>query len=421
MKVLQINTVFKTGGSTGRIVYDLKCVMDGEGIDGYVAFGYGYNPTAEDDGRVYRIESDAELLVSKVSTKFIGHHGFDNKAETRRLLRWIDSIGPDVIHLHNIHNHYVNIGLLLGYIAERGIPCVFTMHDCWTFTGHCAYFDYSGCDKWKTGCHHCPSLWDYPRTFAPVDPSQWNYRHKRRLFAPLGVTFVCPSRWLAGLTAESFLKGKPCMVINNGVDTGVFKPCGDDAKQRLGIAGKRMILAMATGFVKRKGIDYLLQIPDMLTDDEVLVLVGMTPGQKRLLPPRRCIGIERTSDVTELAEYYSAADVFVNATLEDNFPTTNIEALACGTPVVTFATGGSTECVLDGEEPAACGTTLWTSVGAVVPQGDAGALLGAAREICRRGKAAWQSACRAKAEKRYDKRTQYLEYLNLYRDLCKKG
>ena len=417
MKILQINTVFKTGGSTGRIVYDLKCVMDNENIENYVAFGYGYNPTDTEKGEIYRIESNRELFVSKVYTKLIGHHGFNNGKETRRLLEWIDSINPDLIHLHNIHNHYINIKLLLEYITKNKIPCVLTMHDCWTFTGHCAYFDYSGCNKWITGCNKCPSLRDYPKTFTPLDPSQWNYRNKCNLFTSLNITFTTPSNWLKGLVRQSFLKDKQCVVINNGVDINVFKPCGDHIKHRHDIDDKTLILAMASGFNKRKGIDYLLQIPDLLRDNEVLMLVGVTQKQKKQLSTKRCIAIEQTNNVKVLAEYYSAADVFINPTLEDNFPTTNIESLACGTPVITFNTGGSVESVLDDERLTTINDIIWTSVGAVVPQNNVTSLLIAVREICKDGKSKFQNACRKKAELKYDKTKQYKKYIDLYKSI----
>lgn len=416
MRILQINTVYKTGGSTGRIVYDLKNVMESEGIDCYVAFGYGYSPSADEAKKLFRIDTNTELLISKICTKLIGHHGFDNIPETKRLLRWIKKIKPDIIHLHNIHNHYVNIGLLLEYIATNNIPCILTMHDCWTFTGHCAYFDFSGCDKWKNGCRKCPSLHDYPRTFSPIDPTPWNYRHKQGLFSPLNITFVTPSRWLSELVQESFLKDKSCVIINNGIDTDTFKPCGAYIKHKLGIDGKKMILAMASNFTKRKGIDYLLQIPYMLSDDEVLVLVGVKPEHKKVLPKDKCIAINRTNNVTELAEYYSAADVFINTTLEDNFPTTNIEALACGTPIVTFNTGGSVESVLDGENPIIKDSIINTNVGAVVPQKDIDSMIKVIRNICFSDKK-YSEACRNKAVERYNKTNQYKEYIDLYKKI----
>lgn len=403
MRVLQINTSYYNGGSTGRITYDLKGVMAGQGIEAYVAFGFG-NVTGGDP-TLYRIESDLELLVSKVKTKLTGHHAFNNDRETRRLLRWIDRVKPDLIHLHNVHNYYVNIRLLLTYIARKGLPCVLTMHDCWTFTGHCAYFDFSGCERWRTGCHHCPSLMDYPWTLAPIDPSPRNYRMKRELFAPLRITFVSPSRWLADLQRQSFLKEKPCVVINNGVDTDLMRPVESDVRARLGVGRRKMIFAVAAALAERKGRKYLLELPGLLQDDEVLVLVGLDKGQEKLLPRTdRVIGLHRTRTAAELVEMYAAADVFINPTLEDNFPTTNLEALACGTPVVTFRTGGSAEVI----EPA---------TGLAVDKGDLPGLLQAIRQVLSNGKPTYTRPCREKALRDYNKATQYGKYVELYRGL----
>ena len=405
MRVLQINTRYYNGGSTGRIAYDLKQVMETHGIESYVAFGFGYEPKENEKATVYRIESDSELFISKLWTKATGHHGFNNKRETQRLLKWIDGVKPDIIHMHNIHNHYVNVRMLLGYIAERNIPCVLTMHDCWTFTGHCAYFDYSGCDKWRTGCSHCPSLRAYPKTFTPIDPSQWNYKHKMCLFAPLNITFVSPSQWLCNLQRQSFLKEKTCVVINNGIDMSVFHPTESNVRQLYGIGNRKMILAVAAGLSIRKGRDYLLKLPNILNNDEVLVLVGLGKGQADLLPKtNKVIGIQRTKTADELVGLYSAADVFINPTLEDNFPTVNLEALACGTPVVTFNTGGSGECV-DG------------ATGIVTPKGDINALLNDIRTVLVRGKNYYQGACVKKATERYNKDIQYRKYIELYRKI----
>lgn len=408
MRVLQINTRYYNGGSTGRIMYDLKKVMEADGVESYAAFGFGYEPKDDEDKSVYRIESDRELLVSKLWTKATGHHGFNNKRETQRLLKWIDEVKPDIIHMHNIHNHYVNVRILLEYIGEKQIPCVLTMHDCWTFTGHCAYFDYSGCNRWLTGCCHCPSLRDYPKTFAPIDPSSWNYRHKQRLFAPLNITFVSPSQWLCDLQQQSFLKENPCIVINNGVDTSVFHPVRNDVREQYGIGQRKMILAVAGGLAVRKGRDYLLDLPNHLNDDEVLVLVGLGKGQDRLLPKTsKIIGIHRTKTADELVGLYSEADVFINPTLEDNFPTTNIEALACGTPVVTFKTGGSWECVDE-------------STGIVAKKGDIKDLLGKIRKVLDKGKDHYKEACVKKAQAMYNKDIQYRKYIELYHKILEK-
>ncbi len=406
MKVLQINTRYYNGGSTGRIVYDLQQVMINQGVDNYVAFGFGYTPKDEEKSHVYRIETDKQLFISKVWTKLTGHHGFNNKRETKKLLRWIDEVNPDIIHMHNIHNHYVNIRMLLQYIAKKNIPCVLTMHDCWTFTGHCAYFDYSRCDKWKTGCSHCPSLRDYPKTFALIDPSPWNYKHKKELFKPLNITFVSPSEWLKNLQQQSFLKDKPCVVINNGVDICKFHPIKSDVRRQYGIGNRKMILAVSGGLAVRKGRKFLLDLPRYLNDNEVLVIVGLTPRQLRELQGKdtHLIPIARTETADGLIGLYSEADVFINPTLEDNFPTTNLEALACGTPVVTFDIGGSGEAVDE-------------KTGIVVSKGDLKALLKATREILSKGKNAYKNNCIKRARTHYNKDIQYLKYIELYKSL----
>ena len=415
MKVLQINTRYKNGGSTGRIAYDLKQVAEQNGIEAYVAYGYEFDNV--NDEHTLCMEGKVELTISKLQSRVFARHGFYNQASTRRLLEYADNIKPDIIHLHNIHNHYVHCGMLFDYIKKHDIPVVWTLHDCWGFTGWCAYFDYAKCDKWRTHCHACPCKNDYPYAWFSARASS-NFDLKSRTF--LGVkrlTLVTPSQWLADLTRHSFLKDYPVKVINNGVDTDVFRPCGNSAKEKLGVKGKSMFLAMASGFGVRKGGDYLKKLPGLLSDDEVLVLVGKGASAFAAENPEKVIGVEYTNDVRELAGYYSAADVFINPTLEDNFPTTNIEALACGTPVVTFDTGGSVEAVLDGEIAQENGNIKNTKVGAVVPQGDLPSLLSAAREICLQGKNKYVESCRKKISERYNKNVQYQKYVKLYKSI----
>lgn len=405
MKILQINTVYRNGGSTGRIVYDLQKIHEQNGIESFVAYGYKTDSAESENTRF--LQSSLRRKWNILKTRLFARHGFYNVTETKRLIRYMDEVNPDVIHLHNIHNHFVNVEMLFDYIKAHDIPVVWTLHDCWSFTGWCAYFDYARCDKWKTGCHHCPSKHDYPSTWF-FDRSESNYRKKKEVFGEVrNLTLVTPSQWLADLTRESFLKEYPVEVIHNGTDTEVFHPVETDLKSRLGIAGKKMILAIAAKLAKRKGADYLLQIPAKLRDDEVLVMLGLTEGQVQSLPKEKCIGVTYTNSVQELAEYYSAADVFINPTLEDNFPTTNIEALACGTPIVTFKTGGSVE-VID------------EHTGIVVEQGDLDVMLGAVRKILNNGKEHYQSHCREKSADLYEKERQYMKYVELYRRIIKK-
>ncbi len=419
MRILQINQTYKHGGSTGRISYDLLLTQKKEGYDGFVVYGY---PDGE-GGDEYSLCLQRSILRRKINilrTRIFDAHGFYNEYETKRLLQYIDEICPDVIHLHNIHNHYVHVGRLFDYIKKHNIPVVWTLHDCWPFTGHCAYFDYANCDKWKTMCHDCPSIHEYPPTWF-FDRTSRNYKDKKESFCGVkNLTLVTPSKWLADLTRNSFLSEYPVITINNGVDIGVFHPTNENVKERLGISGKKMLLTMATTFDRRKGTQYLKQLPEMLNDDEVLVLVGLAKEQLGQFNIPRCIGIGRTNSVEELAAYYSAADVFMNPTLEDNFPTTNIEALACGTPVVTFNTGGSVESVLDGERIVSENEIIYSSVGAVVPKDDVQAMLVAVRKLIAKGKGAFSSACRRKAEERYDKNKQYMKYIELYNEIYAK-
>lgn len=400
MKILQLNTVYKNGGSTGRIVFDLQQIQGRHGIESHVA--YGYKTSQDSSQNTICLQGTLRRKWNILKTRLFACHGFYNITETKRLIKYMDEVKPDIVHLHNIHNHYVNVEMLFDYIKKHDIPIVWTLHDCWPFTGWCAYFDYAQCDKWKSGCHHCPSKHAYPYTWF-FDKSKSNYHRKKKVFGGVkNMTLVTPSQWLADLTRESFLKDYPVKVINNGTDTEVFQPMDTDLKERLGIAGKKMILAIAAKLSKRKGADYLLQIPDKLNDNEVLVMLGLTNEQVKSLPKEKCIGITYTNSIQELVEYYSAADVYINPTLEDNFPTTNIESLACGTPIVTFNTGGSIE-VID------------ENTGFVVEQGDVAAMLNAVRIVLQQGKNIIKKNCRSKAVNLYEKEKQYMKYVELYK------
>lgn len=402
MRVLQINTVYENGGSTGRIVADLVAEQRNANIEPFVAYGYGRELTKDDAGWVYRITSDIELFISKVRTKLIGRHGFDNVSETKRLLKWIDEVKPDIIHLHNIHNHYVNIELLLNYIAEKNIKTYITLHDCWTFTGWCAYFDFPKCDKWMTLCHECTCLNKYPRTLAK-DKSTSNYNRKKELFAKVNLTVVTPSQWLADLVAKSFLKNKRTIVINNGTDLSRFYREESDIKSQLGIVdGQKVVLGMAFNFEERKGISYFFRLNEKCADKYKIVLVGVPEKMKKMVP-EGIVCVSQTNDVNLLRRLYSMADVFVNPTLEDNFPTTNIESLACGTPVVTFMTGGSPEAVDE-------------RTGAVVKQGDLVGLIETIDKILLQDKAQIAQLCRTRAERLYDKHKQFGRYITLYNE-----
>lgn len=402
MKVLQINTTFHNGGSTGRIVYELMQMQKHNGIEAFVA--YGYDTGAEYTENIMCLQSLLQRKFNILRTRLFDNHGFYNEAESHKLIRWMDEIKPDIIHLHNIHNHYVNVKMLFDYIKQHEIPVVWTLHDCWSFTGHCAYFDYAQCDKWKSECHDCPLIKSYPPTWF-LDRSTRNYHEKEKVFSGVkNLILISPSQWLANLTRESFLKRYNVEVINNGVDTDIFKPVASDIKERLGISDKKMVLAVMNVFEKRKGSDFLLELPQKMDNDEILVVVGLSPAQVNLFKQPHALGIQRTNNVHQLAELYSAADIFINPTLEDNFPTTNIEALACGTPVITFGTGGSVESVSE-------------KTGIVVPKENLDRLLIAIRKVLDNGKNYYSAECVRKAHTFYDKNKQFEKYIELYKKI----
>jgi glycosyltransferase involved in cell wall biosynthesis len=400
VKVLQINSVCGIG-STGRIVVQIHKLLKEKGYKSYVAYGRDY---ARDCDSTVRIGNKFDNYMHVAITRLFDRHGFGSKKATANFIEKVEKIDPDIIHLHNIHGYYVNIELLFKYIKEANKPVVWTLHDCWAFTGHCAYFDYIGCDRWKTGCYECPQKKTYPSSIL-IDNSKRNFERKKELFTGIkNMVIVTPSRWLAGLVKESFLKEYPVKripvkVINNGIDLEIFKPMESDFRKRYGLENKFIILGVANVWDRRKGYDYFIKLSETLKQDEIIVMVGLTEKQKKNLP-KNIIGITRTNNVKELAEIYSAADVFVNPTLEDNFPTTNLEALACGTPVVTFDTGGSPECVDE-------------SCGVVVEKGNLKELIEAIERI--RLNTFNKDYCINRA-KDFDK-SKYSEYLELYSSL----
>ena len=343
MKVLQINTVCGVG-SVGRIVRQIHEALREKGHESYIA--YGRKPLGC-DGAI-RIGEDLDVYFHVFLTRVFDLHGFGSKKATKKFLKIVEEINPDIIHLHNIHGYYLNIEVLFDFLKSFDKPVVWTLHDCWAFTGHCSHFTYAKCERWKTGCYSCPEKKSYPRSVI-FDNSKSNYARKKKAFTGAkNMTLVTPSQWLAGLVKESFLRDYPVQVIPNGIDTEVFKPTPSDFKKRYGLDGKFLILGVANVWEKRKGFDYFLDLSKYLSDDEIIVLVGLSDERIKNLP-NNIIGIKRTNSAKELAEIYTAADVSFNPTLEDNYPTVNLEAQACGTYVITFDSGGAKETIISKE------------------------------------------------------------------------
>lgn len=393
MKVLQINSTCGFG-STGRIAVDiLNTVIENDG-EGLICYGRGEAPSGVPS---YKIGSEMLVRVHGVLSRVTDRQGFYSTNATKTLVQKIEEYDPDIIHLHNIHGYYLDIRVLFDYLKKCGKPIVWTLHDCWAFTGHCAHFTAVGCEKWKTGCNSCPSKKEYPQSLV-LDNSEKNYNEKKELFTGLqNVTLVTPSKWLSDLVKESFLKEYTVKVINNGVNTDIFKPTESDFRKRYGIENKKIFLGVASVWQENKGLGDFIKLSKELPEDCKIVLVGLTETQMSMLP-KEIIGLKRTENAKQLAEIYTAADVFLNPTYEDTYPTTNLEAISCGTPAVTYNTGGSPESLQDGR-------------GITVKVGDTKALYEAAQTLV---------GVKTDNPSEFDARKKYSEYEELYKNLLVK-
>lgn len=400
MKLLFINSVLSYG-STGRIVEDICNHVSAEGSVCLVAHGVKYHKYSQYDN--YVLGSKKDLFWHEFNS-FIGDsHGLASKKATRELIGHISSYQPDVIHLHNIHGYYLNYPILFDYLSSVNTPIVWTLHDCWSITGHCSHFDFIGCDRWKTGCGHCPGLSVYPRSLF-VDRSARNWRLKKECFTSVQdrLTIVPVSNWLESFVRQSFLKDAAIQTIHNGVDIETFSPKEvSSQKDKYSLGDKKVVLGVALPWTSRKGFEDMIQLADILPSDEYQVMmVGLSDKQLKHLPSN-IIGVKRTNSAAELAELYSLATVFVNPTYEDNFPTVNIEALACGTPVISYRTGGSPEAIDD-------------ETGILVEKGDVAGMASAVASV---DKHAFSAPCRTRALRLFDKDKCFEKYIRLYERL----
>ena len=340
MKILQINSVCGFG-STGRIATDLYKVYEEAGHECVIAYGRG---SAPEGYKTIKIGSNMDNYMHVAKTRVFDKHGFGSKRATEKFIEEVKEFNPDVVHLHNIHGYYINIEVLFKYLKEVNKKVIWTLHDCWAFTGHCSHFEYVKCFKWKDGCFECQQKIEYPASKC-FDRSKQNYLDKKRLFTSIkDMTIVTPSKWLGNLVKESFLGKYQVEVINNGIDLDIFKPTESNFREKYGLEDKKIILGVASVWTERKGYNYFIELANELDNNYQIVMVGLSKKQKRELP-QNIIGITRTSNLEELVKIYSVADVFFNPTLEDTFPTVNLEALACGIPIVSFNIGGGAEVV----------------------------------------------------------------------------
>ena len=396
MKTVLINSC--NFGSTGNIMLEIAETAENGGYTAAVCYPQSRDNSRKQKEKDFIIGTRFSRNIHLMLAEITGLNGCFSYFSTLKLLKKLDKLKPDIIHLHNLHNCYINLSLLFKYIKKHNIKTVWTLHDCWAFTGHCPHFDMIGCDKWKTGCYSCPQYKEYPKSL--FDNSKIMYRLKRKWFSGVkNMTIVTPSEWLASLVKESYLKYYPVKVINNGIDLNVFKPTESDFRKKYALENKYIVLGVAFGWGRRKGLDVFVELARRLDKEKYkVVLVGTDDNVDKLLP-ENIISIHRTQNQTELAEIYTAADVFANPTREENYPTVNMESVACGTPVVTFNTGGSPE-MLD------------ETCGAAVAKDDNDAMYNEIIRICE-AKPYSLEACIKKA-KGFDKNEKFGEYIRLY-------
>lgn len=391
MRVLQINSVCGIR-STGRICTDIAQILEKTGHECKIAYGRENVPQKYQKYAV-RIGNELGVRIDGLKTRFLDNAGMNSKVGTRSFIEWARAYNPDIVHLHNIHGYYINIELLFEFLKELDKPVIWTLHDCWAFTGHCSHFDIAGCEKWKDGCNGCLLTKEYPASFG-YDRSTQNYLEKKRIFTGVrNMTIVTPSHWLASLVGQSFLKEYPVEVIHNGIDTDIFTQRDSLFREEYRLEKKRIVLGVSSVWDEKKGLDDLISLGRELGEDYQVIVVGVTPKQKEKLPSN-IIGITRTNDVLQLAQIYTAADVFVNPTYQDNYPTVNLEAQSCGTPVITYKSGGSPESVPDGQ---------------VVEKGDLEGLCNAVKNL---------DKCRALQDD-FSAATAFTKYQDLYAEKLK--
>ena len=388
-KLLIINITCNQG-STGKISEQVGELMKERGWDVYYAHGARrVNPSKL---RTIRIGSKISEYVHAFMGRVFDAEGYGSTRETRLLIKEISKVSPDIVHIHNVHGYYLNFKILFNYLKVLQIPVVWTLHDCWAITGRCAYFDYPQCDRWMEGCGKCYNLSKYPSTLW-IDRSHKHFVDKKNAFSGFDKLYLVPvSEWLSSLLKQSFLSKYPISVFHNGIDLSVFHPYAKKSD------GFFHIIAVSNVWDNRKGLIDIIKLRGLLPDDYKIVVVGLTKKQIRELP-EGIDGIVSTSSQIELAKLYSQADVLINPTYEDNFPTVNLEALACGTPVITYNTGGSPE-------------AIDVKTGVIVDKGN---FVEMAEQIKNMKVSPLSSKdCRDRAEKMFDKNQCFMNYAGLF-------
>ena len=335
MRVLLINSVCGIR-STGRICTNMAKQFEKDGHEVKIAYGRVDEVPEQFQKYAVRIGSDFGLKMHALRTRILDEHGFGSKRATKRFLEWAEEYNPDLVWLHNIHGYYINIEMLFEWIKQRpSMQVKWTLHDCWAFTGHCSHFSVVQCEQWKTQCNYCVQKDRYPVSKIK-DNCYYNFKRKKAAFTGVkNMILITPSKWLANLVKQSFLKEYPVKIEYNTIDLSVFKPTESEFRKKYHLEDKKIILGVASTWDDRKGLDDFIELRKLLDDRYVIVLVGLSEKQIEMLP-EMIIGIKRTNNTVELAEIYTAADVFVNPSREETFGLTTVEAIACGTPAIVY-------------------------------------------------------------------------------------
>lgn len=397
MRILQINVTYGIG-STGMICNYVAKLLDKEGVENLTIVSQGSTETAN----TIKIKNKIYYKIQALKSRIFGNYGFNSSLATKEIIKQIKEFAPDIVHLHNIHGHNVNLKMLFTFFKKNlGIKLFWTFHDCWAFTAYCPHYTMAKCYKWQSECSHCQQRKEYSWFF---DKSKKLFYRKKELFTGLNLTIITPSEWLAGEVKKSFMKHYPIQVINNGIDLNVFKPIKSDFRKKYNIPNEKFILlGVAFGWGMRKGLDVFIELKKRLDSTKYqIVLVGTDDNVDKQLP-NGIISIHRTQNQNELAEIYTATDLFVNPTREENYPTVNMESIACGTPVITFRTGGSPE-------------ILTEKTGMVVDCDDIDALQNGIENIC--NKKLFSKMDCVEYKKNFDINQRLQEYVNIMNSIC---
>lgn len=395
--LLQIN-VTANWGSSGKIAEQIGLCAQAYGWKSFIAYGRMINPS---NNELVKIGNAFDVYEHYAEAILLDNEGLSSRSATMNLLNKMDEIQPDIVHLHNIHDHYLNYPLLFRYLAEKKIPVVWTQHDQWATTGHCHY-NLVGCERWKDECYDCPmSKW------YCLDRSRRNFRLKKQLLADIpSLTIVAVSDWLACMMKQSFFKNRSIEVIHNGVDVDVFKPVHSNCLDKYSLQNVKYVIAVASTWTAAKGLDDYFKISKILSNDIKIVLVGLSIHQIKSLP-EGIIGIPCTQNQLELVHLYSGAQALVSLSRSETFGLTIAEALACGTPAIVYDNTAQPEIITP-------------QTGRIAKTGNIEEVVSLIYEMTDNTfKQKHTVDCRRRAEEYFDKDRCFEKYIELYENLLR--